>query len=311
MSNKKINIVFPCFNQPTLLSQSLFFLTQTTEKKLQITIKDDCSSLDYQEVIKKYQHLNINYIRNEQNLGAIQNMISCLFIDGQDEYIMCHHEDDLIHKSYIKIAINYLNKNPDVSFIASDALVFKDLNKINNNDVDKFNVNKYNYLQISKFFAHKNNISFGSIIYRKKYLSKQQINLKKYAMLFDRPFLINILKNSATKAAIINEKLYFYRHHSFPDNRWRGLTIEHLFNLYKKYKDTNHDCRVIAKYFFSYCELENKKYTDFIFFMKSLFKLKILFKLPTISSIKYICGGLIILTLGKKNYMRLFEYIKF
>jgi len=306
----RISIIFPCFNQPQLLAEAFSNLENSSEKKFTKIIKDDFSSSDYQFLLTDNKWQPLKYLRNEQNLGAINNMISCLFTDTEEDYLMCHHEDDLLHRNYLKIALDYLDTNPDIAFIASQSLLFRKKEEIKDQAYPMPTIKKYNYRELANFCVADNNLAFGSVIYRKKFLNKDQIDTKTYAMFFDRPFLLKILENKHITGAIIKAPLYFYRHHPYPDKRWQGLKIENVFNLFLKYKQIDSKNRILARYFFDFAGLDNKRVNDFKYFFSSLAKLKLTFCLPTFKSLKFIVAGLIILIFGKKTYSQIFSFIK-
>jgi glycosyltransferase involved in cell wall biosynthesis len=304
--NTKITIVFPCYNQPELLTEALEQLSQSEIQTKKI-IKDDCSSTSYLNIINDKRWDNLIYLKNQNNIGAIANMISCLFLDISEEYIMCHHEDDLLHKDFLQIAQKTLDNDPDLAFVASQFLSFTKIENIIPQEHSNIKTIKLNKGEMVRYFANDNNIAFGSVIYRKKYLSKKFIDLEKYSMLFDRPFLAELL-NENLKGAIIKAPLYFYRHHSYPDNRWKGLNIKNIYQLYKYYKQEK-GVKILSRYFFDFCGLENKSFYDVLYFIRSLPNL-FTFCVPNKKSYKYFTAGLLILIIGKKYYSSLFNKIK-
>lgn len=306
----KLSIVFPCYNQTHLLEEAFSFLEKSKEKNFIKIIKHDCSTANYRAFLNNEIWRPLEYIENKTNLGAIKNMISCLFIKSEGKYIMCHHEDDLIHESYLKIAIDYLDSNPEVSFIGSEFVLFNKKEDITQKKYEQVTINKYNLKEISNFFSENDTLAFGSVIYRRKDISENQINTNDYAMMFDRPFLLKILEQKGGVGAIIKSPLYFYRYHKYPDNRWKGLKIENIFNLFLLYKQVDPNNRIFRRYFFDFAGLDGKKLKNFKYFIYSLKHLKLKYTLPNQKSVKFIFAGIIIILLGKKNYSKLFEIIK-
>lgn len=303
----KIAIAFPCYNQPELLLEALGQLNKS-EIKIKKIIKDDCSPRSYLHISSNKRWSDLIYLKNQKNLGAINNMISCFFIDTPEEYIMCHHEDDLLHKDFLKISQETLDNNPSLAFVASQSLSFRKIDDIAPQGYPNAEIVKMNKSELICYFANNNNLAFGSVVYRKKYLSKQCIDLEKYAMLFDRPFLAELL-NDNLQGVIIKAPLYFYRHHPYPDNRWKGLKIQNIYNLYKYYKQEK-KAKVLSRYFFDFANLDNKTIKDYLFFIKSLSRLNLKILFPNIKSFKFIMAGLFVLLFGKKNYQLSFERIK-
>jgi glycosyltransferase involved in cell wall biosynthesis len=75
---KRLTVFYPCYNQPDLLFSSLGSLRSQTCLDFQVILMDDCSTLDYSNVIHSYSDLQIESIKNEENIGAVSNMLKCI-----------------------------------------------------------------------------------------------------------------------------------------------------------------------------------------------------------------------------------------
>ncbi|MDP3836950.1 MAG: glycosyltransferase family 2 protein [bacterium] len=302
MSDNSITITFPCFNQPELLKEAVKQLEDY--QSVRKVIIDDCSPLSYKDF--ECEECNIEYVRNEVNLGAINNMIKCIFFESKTDYIICHHEDDALHKEYLKIAIDLLDADQSLAFVTCESMLFT--NSIPaNKEITRTAVKKMDRHTFVMFAAENNNFAFGSTVYRRKFLDNSKVNLRDYSMLFDRPFLADLLSENI-HGAVISDPLYFYRHHPYPDNRWKGLKITNIYNLYKFYRDGG-GTKLVSRYFFDFAGLDNKTFPDYIFFIKTLPEL-ITPGIPRIQSLKYFSAAVFIMLFGKKQYSLVFNRLK-
>ena len=307
---KKLSILIPAYNQVSLARRCLYYLSEQTYKNFLVILQDDAGQENYQNLCKEYPDLEIIYSRNKENLGAIVNMIDCLTKKVETEFTMCLHEDDFIHSEYIAQAINILEKNNGIAFVGSPAYFFEPGTIFNRLSSLENDWQKYSLAEFIDYSLNKNKLVFGSIIYRHALIKSEFLNLTKYDVFLDRPFLLSILQNSNKKAAIFKNCFYYYQNHPYPDKRWESLSIENVINLYLCYENLapGRGRSITSQYIFDFANLENKKWSEFWEFMK-IGKEKGLVSWRRIS-VKFILASLFIFIFGKKHYYNLFTTLK-
>lgn len=237
--SKKISVIIPCYNQTKLLERNFQYLSKQTLKNFDIVILDDHSTEDYQEVISKFPDLDITYVRNEKNLGAIANIFNSIFYKTASPYKISLHEDDILHPQYLEKAVEILEKNNKIAFVVTLAEWFKDVEELE----EKFKkakdltskmsvVNKADFIREILDGKH---IMLGSVVYRNSALNKKP-DLGKYDVLCDRPFLASLIENNLN-ASLLEDKGMFVRDHGEDDHRFDKVTEENCFNLMSFYKD--------------------------------------------------------------------------
>ncbi|MCX6716553.1 MAG: glycosyltransferase [Candidatus Taylorbacteria bacterium] len=244
---KKLTVTIPCFNQKNLLIECLNSLCKQTYKDFSVLIIDDCSKEDYTDILKTFPGLDIKYIRNEGNLGAMKNMFKAIKYPVDTEYVLCLHEDDAIASiRYFEDSVKLMDENRDVVFTAGKPIWFK---KTIPPCIDGNN-NKYISGNITSFvdlILDYEAIIFGSIIYRKESIKVLEPELNKYHTLCDRPFLISSLKGEK-RFALFDNPIIFVRDHGISDKRSSGLRQEHLFNLLIEYKKYTRNDKLFIKF---------------------------------------------------------------
>ncbi len=240
--SKRISITIPCYNQTKLLERNLMYLQRQTLKDFEIIILDDASSENYPAIISKFPNLDITYIRNQKNLGAMGNIFNSIFYKTDTPYKISLHEDDALHPEYLYKAVEILEKNLNVTFVCALARWFKDdagLDKIYSNTKE---INTHIILDkkgfIKKIIEGKH-IMLSSAVYRNE-IFKDIPDMSKYMEIYDvycdRPLLTNLIGDQSV--ALIEDRAMFTRDHGKNDGRFKNITEDDAFNLMDFYEKT-------------------------------------------------------------------------
>jgi len=307
---KKLLIIIPSYKQPDLLRRCLNSLALQSRQDFSVKIKDDGSGVDYQTLIAQFSALDITLERNSRNLGAINNIVSSLLTTTETEFIMCLHEDDFLHPQYLEQALTVLENNPTLAFVASPASYFNPGVNPPTDQLPTSGWQDYSSIEFAKYILNENKIAFGSIIYRRSSIRPEFIDLKNYAALFDRPFLLNILKTNNNRAAVLSGQFYYYQNHPYPDKRWQTLTATNIFNLYTFYQALapGGGRRITSQYIFDLINLEPRNWTEIRAFIRRGQEAGFV-SWRRING-KFILAAIFIAIFGKKNYDHLFHLIK-
>lgn len=238
---KKITVTIPSYRQPQLLDRALCALANQTIQDFKVLILDDASGVDFGPILKNYLSLDIQVIANEKNLGAMKNMLKSIVFATDTPFLLSHHEDDFLKNNYLECALEILEKNPAISFVATtpdwiakDAAYIK--NRIHNASFTTFTAAQFVHEVLAGM-----PIMFGSVVYRRSHLIDDW-KLETYATFCDRYFLGEILHSHRTLGALIKEPGIFVRDHTLDkeDNRGNGTTEDHAIALYTFYKRMLH-----------------------------------------------------------------------
>jgi glycosyltransferase involved in cell wall biosynthesis len=230
-------ITIPAHNQPILLRRCLDSLSKQTFRDFDIYIIDDASEKNYTSVISDFSHLNIHYIRNDSNLGAIKNIEASIKYPADSTYIMSLHEDDYLSGDYLERTIHILETERDIAFVGSQGIWFSEHSAIRTpNIIQNSDFTKYNVSDFIIYILSNNRLIFGSIVYRRKLLNNIVFRLKEFDVLCDRVFLIDLLMDSNSSCALLSQPGIFVNDHLTNDKRWISLKENHLFSLYNYYR---------------------------------------------------------------------------
>ncbi|MBJ6119797.1 glycosyltransferase family 2 protein [Pontibacter sp. BT310] len=288
-----VSIVIPVYNQPDLLQRCLHSITQQTFRDFQIVIIDDNSTIDYSSVIATYSSFPIQYFRNSVNKGAMSNMKFLLETEWNTKYFILFHEDDMMHPQFLQNQIKLMENNSEIAFSGTFMEYFEE-------DVYNSHFSQKNYNTIEKkifyipsdFLASiflKEEICFGSIIYRTSLLNNPTFDVARYGPICDRPFLLSIIKK-CSYGCLIKAPLVYYRDHGPEDKRFSNLSRHQLVNFLRTYKDLLNDDLALHNKFLTYASNEALwfcKISDEISFLDT-YKIFILCLSNSIVSLKHL-----------------------
>lgn len=178
-----IDVIIPVYNCD--IDLLLMNLALQTSKDFKVIIVDDCSSIDYKEILEYYsKYLDIKYIRNKKNMGA--GLSRQVGIDNSNNpYIMFIDSDDLLY-------------NVDSIKLLLDRIPFYDI-------VSALEYDEYNDVVLL------NHSTIHSKIYKREFLDKYNIRFNNTRYHEDNYFNNLVLLNNPKdlELLIIN---YIYRY---------------------------------------------------------------------------------------------------
>ena len=114
----KLTIVTTTYNQEKYIGEAIdSMLMQKTKFPFQIVVSDDCSQDRTREILEKYKKKypeKIKVIKNEKNLGAMENFIHTLAQIKDTEYVaLCDGDDFWTDENKLQKQIDFLDNNKD------------------------------------------------------------------------------------------------------------------------------------------------------------------------------------------------------
>lgn len=152
---KLVSVIIPCYNQGSLLTETVNSILASSYNLIEIIIIDDGSTDDSfliaKELSKSYDNI-FCYSQKNQGPSVARNRAIGL---AKGFYILPLDSDDLIHKNYIDEAIKVLEKRSEVKVVYCEAIKFGE--KVGPWNLKPFNLN----------LLARENMIFVSAIYRK------------------------------------------------------------------------------------------------------------------------------------------------
>lgn len=175
---KLITIIMSSYNQSNYLRASLDSIINQTYSMWNLYIVNDCSTDNTFEILEEYsaKEERIKVFNNNKNLGLTYNL-NFLGKLCNTEFIARMDSDDIAFKDRLKKQLNFLEKNPDISVVGSNAEnIDTKGNKLFVSDLPLLDKN------IKKQLLFKNVFYHSSVMMRKDFLQ----NLKYYNLNFNK-----------------------------------------------------------------------------------------------------------------------------
>lgn len=118
LSNPKVSIVIPSYNQGKYLEDTILSVINQTYKNIEIIIIDGGSTDNSVDIIKKYKD-KIHFWVSEKDKGQA-NAINKGFKKASGEIFAWLNSDDLYTENAVEQIVNEFNKDPSVSIVYGD-----------------------------------------------------------------------------------------------------------------------------------------------------------------------------------------------
>lgn len=116
MAQPLITIGIPTYNRPEQLKKSVSILLRQVNDKCKIVIRDNASTYKIEEILTKDELHNIEFIRNDINIGGDANILSILS-NCTTKWCWVLGDDDYLVEDAVKKVLNCITSNPDTLYI--------------------------------------------------------------------------------------------------------------------------------------------------------------------------------------------------
>jgi glycosyltransferase involved in cell wall biosynthesis len=223
-----INYISQCFN--SIISQEGNFI-------LEIVICDDCSSdgtsekiLDLISNVQQNEKLKITYLRNEHNIGIINNLhklLNSLYI--YDYFSICEGDDYYLSDKRTEIHLEYHKRNPQTILSFNKMLLY--FQETNTNQVWEQRLT-LNQINTEKLITENFIGNLGCSFYNSRIFLYIQDDLFE---MFTADWMLNIFCSQYGDIGLIDEILTCYRKHA--EGVWSGMNAINRFQNLIKYID--------------------------------------------------------------------------
>ncbi len=112
-----VTIAIPTFNRAdTYLAPALESALSQTYANIEIIVSDNCSTDHTESVVKGFNDKRIRYVRQEKNIGGVNNSNYCLE-QAKGVYFTQLHDDNLMDPDFIESCLKAVNYSHDVGII--------------------------------------------------------------------------------------------------------------------------------------------------------------------------------------------------
>lgn len=111
----KVSIIVPTYNAANFIEECLDSIINQSYKNIEVIVSDDFSTDGTQKILEKYRS-NSNFVLkfNKKNIGVTANANQCL-AHCKGKYISLFAGDDIMLKDKIRLQVNYMMRDPDIT----------------------------------------------------------------------------------------------------------------------------------------------------------------------------------------------------
>lgn len=229
----KVTVAIPTYNRAHYLKEAIESVLNQTYTDYELLVVDNASTDNTEEVVKSFNDKRIKYIKNETNIGMVNNWNKCIDL-AQGEYLIIFHDDDIMKPELLEKEVEILEKDNNTVLVAANIdlidKVGKTLRKNNFNIYEDIIFNQYEF--IKKKYTDNINLPCPTIMYRLLYIQKNKIRFNEEVGLACDTYMcfeINLLPN---KLYLLREPLLNYRIHDNQES-YKNFLDMHL-TLYEK-----------------------------------------------------------------------------
>lgn len=120
-----MSICIPTFNRDKYLAQAIESALNQDYENIEVIVADNCSSDGTQELVRQFiTDSRFSYFRNEENVGAVNNIKKLLYEKVAGRWFLILSDDDyLLDKSYISEAMNLVERHPEIKMVYANGYI--------------------------------------------------------------------------------------------------------------------------------------------------------------------------------------------
>ena len=184
-SRPLLSIAIPTYNGSRTIKRMMDVLLEQVDERVEVFVADNCSTDSTSQIISEYQRTFpfVDYFRNEKNIGADGNFLSCMR-NARGKYVYLLSDDDVLTEGSLKIILNFLESNPEMGLI---------------------------YLGTGNFYSHyagKENCTTSQAVANETFCSKDKTMFMEYAKYY-WGFVSSFILNTDRFRDINNPEQYF------------------------------------------------------------------------------------------------------
>lgn len=231
----KLTVVIPTFDRPDYLAECLETVAAQTFRDFDLVVLDNASTADYAPVLERFASLDIEYVRNPENIGAIGNIAHAREIGSRSAYHIVFHDDDLMHPRMLGWQVGALEARPDLAWVATESLPFPDgTTPAFGKYVDPRTEVFESVDGLVRTLLENVPLNFGSVMFRSSAGKGTEFRREEFEIIADRVLLCDIAATSPV--GLIREPLVLYRHHAAQDSHNPVFRERHALALMAYYE---------------------------------------------------------------------------
>ena len=221
----KLTVAIPTYNRSALLKNAIDSVLQQTYKDFILLVLDNFSTDETEKVVKGINDKRIQYIKNETNIGWLNNTNKAIEL-CETEYLIIFHDDDMMKPEMLENQIHVMeNINIAVAAVNME-LMNEDRVSLNRNFLqikEDIHFNRFEYIE--SFYKKGIVLPCPSVMFRTKFIKDNNIKFNDSVGHCADSYLWNEISTYNTEIYLIAEPLMNYRYHENESDIQKNLAI--------------------------------------------------------------------------------------
>lgn len=213
----KVTVAIPTYNRAHYLKEAIDSVLNQTFQDYELLILDNASTDNTSEVVSSYKDERIQYVRNENNIGPINNFNKAIDLANGD-YLIIFHDDDIMLPQLLEKEAQVLDNNENVVLVCSNVCTIDKYRKIlkrKRYKIEKdIEFNKYDYIYTN--FRYHFSFIFPTVLMRIDFINEKKIKFCSLAGRAADNYMWFEINTYDKKLIFLNNTLLKYTVHEYP-----------------------------------------------------------------------------------------------
>ena len=129
VSGLKVSILIPTYNQPQYIIQCVESALAQDYENIQVIVNDDSTNDETRQLLLPFKNVSrFKYYKTSNNIGRVANYRKLLYEYASGDWVVMLDGDDYyISNDYISVAVDYINKYPNMVLVGAGHKILYDL----------------------------------------------------------------------------------------------------------------------------------------------------------------------------------------
>ena len=127
----KVSVLIPTYNCAKYIGKAIQSALEQTFEDFEITVSDNASTDNTEEIVKRFKDSRIRYYKNRENIGYTRNVRKLIYELARGEHFIILCADDYWIGDILKIGENILDKKKKITFVHTAFIVMNIIDHVN------------------------------------------------------------------------------------------------------------------------------------------------------------------------------------
>lgn len=122
MNEVILHVLIPTYNCGSYIANAIDSILSQGIEGIRITVVDNASTDNTNSIVEKYKPMGVDYLKNDSNIGGIENHNKCLDI-ASGKYVKLMSADDVLLPGVLSAQIRALEGDSEVGVVSCNCII--------------------------------------------------------------------------------------------------------------------------------------------------------------------------------------------